>query len=126
MRRLVAIALLVGSPASSRAQRAAPIGAMPHSIAVDSAMASRRSMSGHIASSLASSSTATIDDAPQGSAWKWVAVGALTGAVVCGTIMKADALHPAAWKSEFSGPLGFVIGGLSGAVVGGLAYRLLR
>jgi hypothetical protein len=70
MRRLVAIALVAGSAASSQAQRVAPIGATAQLVNLDSAMARLPSMPSHIALSLPRAFTATIDDGRQGSVWK--------------------------------------------------------
>ena len=131
MRRLVAIALVAGSAASSQAQRVAPIGATVHLVTFDSTMAPlpppnrvfvlRPSMPSHIALSLPSASTATIDDGRHGSVWKWIAVGALIGAVVGGSVEKNDTD-----RAEYAVPLAVVLGGVGGGLLGTLAFRLSR
>ena len=131
MRRLVAIALVAGSAASSQAQRVAPIGATAHLVTVDSTMAPlpppnrafvlRPSMPSHLALSLPSGSTATIDDGRHGSGWKWVTLGALVGAVVSGSVEKNDTD-----RAEYAVPLAVVLGGVGGGFVGALAFRLSR
>ena len=131
MRRLVAIALVAGSAASSQAQRVAPIGATAHLVALDWARAPlspshrvvvlRPSMPSRIALSLPRASVAAIDDGQHGSAWKWVALGALFGAVVGGFVEKNDTN-----RAEYAVPLAVVLGGVGGGLVGALAFRLSR
>ena len=131
MRRLVAIALVAGSAASSEAQRVARIDAKAHLVTLDSTMAPlpppnrvfvlRPSMPSHIALFLPSASTATIDDGRHGSVWKWVALGALVGAVVGGSVEKNDTNH-----ADYAVPLAVVLGGVGGGLVGALAFRLTR
>jgi hypothetical protein len=124
MRRLFAIALVAGTAASARAQRVARIGATTQFVRLDSAMAPLPSMPHHIALSLPSASTAAIDDGRHGNVWTWVAVGALVGAGICGTVLEAQASHTGAWTAEYTVPLGVVLGGVGGGVVGALAFHL--
>jgi hypothetical protein len=124
MRRLVAIALLVGSAASLQAQRVASMRATPQSVSLDSGMAPLQAMPRHIALSLPRASTATVDDGRHGSVWTWVVVGALVGAVVVGSVLEAQASHTQGWTAEYTVPLGTVLGGAGGAAVGALAFRL--
>src|SRR6476620_3901216 len=98
MQRLVAMALVAGSAASSHAQRVAPIGGTAHFVTLDSTMAPlpppnrlfvlRPPIPSHIVLSLPSASTATFDDGRRGTVWKWVALGTLVGAVVGGSVEK--------------------------------------
>jgi hypothetical protein len=124
MRRLVAIALVAGCAASSQAQRVAAIGATAPLVSLDSARAPLQSMPSHIALSLASASTATIDDGRHGSVWTWVALGTLVGGVVGGSMMKAHCSHHPASCVEFSIPLVAVLGGVGGGLVGALTFHL--
>jgi hypothetical protein len=131
MRRLVAIALVAGSAASSQAQRVAPIGATAHLLILDSTMAPlqspnrvfvlRPSMPSHIAVSFPNASTATIDDGRHRSVWKWVALGALVGALVGGSVEKNDTD-----RAEYAVPLAVVLGGVGGGLIGALGFRLSR
>ena len=131
MRRLVAIALVVGSAASSHAQRVAPIGATAHLVTLDStraplwpshrAVALRPSMPSRIALSLPSASASAIDYGRHCTAWKWVALGALFGAVVGGFVEKNDTN-----RAEYAVPLAVVLGGVGGGLGGALAFRLSR
>jgi hypothetical protein len=108
MRTFVAIALVVGCSVSSPAQRVAPIGAAARSVVLDSA----------------SAYTATIDDGRHGSVWIWAALGTLAGGMVGGFVMQSHCSHRSASCAEFSIPLGAVIGGLGGGMLGALTFYL--
>ena len=123
MRRLVAIALVAGSAASSQAQRVAPSGATAQLVTLASARAPLPSMPRHVAVSLASAPTATSADGRHGSVWTWVALGTLVGGVVGGTIMKTHCSNDPGSCAEFSTPLAVVLGGTGGALVGALAFH---
>jgi hypothetical protein len=110
MRRLLAIALVAGCAASSQAQRVAPIGATTQFANLDSARAPQPS--------------STIDDDRRGSVWKWVAIGTVVGAVVGGYSMKSYCSNHPTSCAEFSTPLGTVLGGIGGGVLGALTFQL--
>lgn len=78
-------------------------------------------MPSDIALSRPSASAATIDDDRHGSAWKWIGLGVLVGAVVGGSVEKNDT-----GRAEYAVPLAVVLGGLGGGLVGALAFRLSR
>lgn len=78
-------------------------------------------MPSHIAFSLPSTSAAATDDGRHGGVWKWVALGALFGAVAGGFVEKNDTD-----RAEYAGPLAVVLGGVGGGSVGALAFRLSR
>jgi hypothetical protein len=124
MRRLVAIALITGCAASSQAQRVAAIGATTGVVTLDSASAPGPSTTRHIALAPANASTATIDDGRHGNVWIWAALGTLAGAAVGGAVMQSHCSHRAASCAEFSIPLGAVIGGLGGGMLGALTFYL--
>jgi len=125
------MALLTGSAASSQAQHVAPIGAIAHSVSLESTMAPlaprnrivalRRPLPSYIRLSLASAASATIDDGRQGSVWRWVALGALAGAVAGGAVEKNDPD-----RAEYAVPLAVLLGGGGGGLVGALAFHLSR
>jgi hypothetical protein len=131
MRRLVAIALVAGSAASSQAQRVASLGAAAHLVTLDSTMAPlpppnrvfvlrpSMKMPSQIALSLPSASPANINDGRHGRVWKWVALGALVGAAVGGSVETNDTD-----RAEYAVPLAVVLGGVGGGLVGALALRL--
>jgi hypothetical protein len=131
MQRLVAMALVAGSAASSHAQRVAPVGGTAHFVTLDSTMAPlpppnrifvlRRPIPSHIVLSLPSASTATFDHGRHGTVWKWVALGALVGAVVGGSVEKNETD-----RAEYAVPLAVVLGGVGGGLVGALAFHLSR
>ena len=128
MRRLVAIALVAGSAASSRAQG---VGATAPLVTLDSTRAPlsspnrvvvlRPSMPSRIALSFPRASAAAIDDGRHGSVWKWVALGALFGAAVGGFVEKNDT-----GRAEYAVPLAVVLGGMGGGLGGALAFRVSR
>ena len=124
MRRLVAIALVAGSAASSQAQSVAAIGATARLVNLDSARTPLQSMPSHIALSLASASAPAIDDGRHDSVWTWVAIGTVAGVVIGGSIMKTHCSHDPASCVEVSTPLAAILGGSGGGLVGALTFHL--